>query len=158
MSQPTATTSSITAIHTNIISPTRDSPVGDRSTTFVGHVEDQQLAATSHVRLTTLVTASHTTHTSPTFDNDVGDSSPTSTIHVGDMLLSSASHAGSMSPTTSNHVGGIHMIKKPRHIRRKPKFLSRLCKGYHFTRLCPTNVVVQQEWSLRGVLWVMIHL
>jgi hypothetical protein len=40
------------------------------------------------------------------------------------------------------------MIEKPRHIGRKPKFLCRLCKGGHLTRLCPATVVVQEAQSL----------
>jgi hypothetical protein len=40
------------------------------------------------------------------------------------------------------------MIENPRHIIHKPKFLCRLCKGYHLTRLCPATVVVQEAWSL----------
>jgi hypothetical protein len=42
------------------------------------------------------------------------------------------------------------MIEKPRRVRRKPKFLCRLCKGDHLTRLCPATVVVQEAWSLPG--------
>jgi hypothetical protein len=55
-----------------------------------------------------------------------------------------------MSPATASHVGGIHTIEKPRRIRCKPKFLCRLCKGDHLTRLCPATVVVQEAWSFPG--------
>jgi hypothetical protein len=55
-----------------------------------------------------------------------------------------------MSPATASHVGGIHTIEKPRRIRRKPKFLCRICKGDHLTHLCPATVVVQEAWSLPG--------
>jgi hypothetical protein len=52
-----------------------------------------------------------------------------------------------MSPATAIHAGGIHMIEKPRRVRRKPTFLCRLCKGDHLTCLFPTIVGVQEAWS-----------
>jgi hypothetical protein len=42
------------------------------------------------------------------------------------------------------------MIEKPRHIRRNPKFLCRLCKGDHLTRLFPTTSLVKEAWSFPG--------
>jgi hypothetical protein len=170
--QPTMTIP-VTTSHSGIISPTSASHAGDWSTTSASHVEDQQLVVAGHVGGTNIVTASHTTHTSPTYVIHVGDSSSTSTSdvegssptsashvghsspisasHVGYFLLASAIHAGSMSPTTAIHVGGIHMIEKPKRIRCKPKFLCRICKGYHLTCLCPAIFVVQEVCSLPGV-------
>jgi hypothetical protein len=92
----------------------------------------------------------HTDIISPTLANHTGDSSPTFVHHVGDEPPVSASYAKSMSPTIVNDVGGIHIIDKPRHVRHKPKFLCRLCKGDHLTYLCSTTVVVQEAWSLSG--------
>jgi hypothetical protein len=151
--QPTAAshdggTSLVTACHTGIISQTSTSHVGDWSTTFAIHVEDLQPAATSHDGGICLVTTSHTTHpsltsashvgdSSPTSASHVGDSSPTSASHVGDFLLASASHAGSMLPANPSHAGDIHMIEKPRCLKRKPRFLCRTCEGSHLTHLCP---------------------
>jgi hypothetical protein len=94
--------------------------------------------------------ASHVEGSSPTFDIHVGHSSPTSVSHVGHFLLASAIHAGSMSPATASHARGIHTIDKPRRVICNPKFLSRLCKGDHLTRLCPATIVVQEAWSLPG--------
>jgi hypothetical protein len=42
-------------------------------------------------------------------------------------------------------------IENPRCIGCKPKFLCRLCKGGHLTRLCPTTVVVQETQSLSDI-------
>jgi hypothetical protein len=53
-----------------------------------------------------------------------------------------------MPPATANHVGGIHMIEKPRRIGHKPKFLYIFCKGDHLIHLCPAIVVVQEARSL----------
>jgi hypothetical protein len=50
-------------------------------------------------------------------------------------------------PTTTSHAGGINTIDKPRHVRHNAKFLCRLCKGYHLTRLCPATAMVQEAWS-----------
>jgi hypothetical protein len=136
--------------HTGIISPTSISHVGDRSTTSTSHVEYQQPVATIHAGGTGLVIASHTAHTSPTSTSHVGDPSPTSVSHFGDFLLVSASHAGSMSLATASHARGIHMIDKFRHVRRKPNFLCRICKGDHLTHLCPATTVVQEAWSFPG--------
>jgi hypothetical protein len=55
-----------------------------------------------------------------------------------------------MSPATAIHVGGIDTIEKPRRIGHKPKFLCRLFKGDHLTRLCPATSVVQEARSLSG--------
>jgi hypothetical protein len=84
---------------------------------------------------------------SPTSASHVGDSSPTSASHVGDFLLASASHAGSMSPATASHAGGIHMIEKPRRLRRKPRFLCRTCEGSHLTHLCPVTAGIPEAWG-----------
>jgi hypothetical protein len=84
MAQPTATTSSVTAIHTGIISPTFASHVGDWSTTSAIHVEDQQTADAIHAGGTSPVTASHTGIISPTSASHVGDWSTTSASHVED--------------------------------------------------------------------------
>jgi hypothetical protein len=65
------------------------------------------------------------------------------------MLLASTSYCGSMSPATASHARGIHMIEKPLCIRRKPKFLCRLCKGDHLTHLCHATIVVQ-AWYFPG--------
>jgi hypothetical protein len=134
---PSSTTSCEGQSHTGIISPTSVSHVGYWSTTSASHVEDQQPATASHVGGMNLVISSHTAHTSPTYASHVGDSlptfaghvgnsSPTSASHVGDFLLSSASHAESMSSVVAIHVGGIHTIEKPRHVKHKPKFLCRI--------------------------------
>jgi hypothetical protein len=116
-------------------------------TTSASHVEGLQPAAASHAGGTCLVTASHTAHISPTSASHVGDSSPTSASHVGDFLLASASHAGSMSPATASHVGGIHMIENPRRLRRKPRFLCRICEGSHLTHLCLITIGIQEVWG-----------
>jgi hypothetical protein len=144
---PSSTASCEGQPHTGIISPTSISHVEYGSTTSASHAEYQQPSATSHVGGTSLVIVSHTAHTSQTSTSHVGDSSPTSTSHVGDFLLASTSHAGSMSPATTSHAGCIHMIEKPRHVRRKPKFICRLCKGYHLTCLHSTTTVVQEARS-----------
>jgi hypothetical protein len=113
----------------------------------VSHVEDLQPTVASHDGGTCLVTASHTAHPSPTSACHVGDSSPTSTSHVGYFLLAPASHARSMSPATASHAGGIHMIEKPRHLRRKPRFLCRTCEGSCLTRLCPVTIGIPEAWG-----------
>jgi hypothetical protein len=84
---------------------------------------------------------------SPTSDSHVGVPSPTSASHVGDFLLASTSHAGSMSPATASHARGIHMIEKPRRLRRKPRFLCRTCEGSHLTRLCPFTAGILEAWG-----------
>jgi hypothetical protein len=43
------------------------------------------------------------------------------------------------------------MIEKPRHVRRKPKFIFRLCKRDHLIHLCPAIFVVQEAWYFPGV-------
>jgi hypothetical protein len=48
-----------------------------------------------------------------------------------------------MSPAIGNDTGG---IEKPRHLRRKPKFLCRTCEGDHLTRLCPATVGIPEAW------------
>jgi hypothetical protein len=40
------------------------------------------------------------------------------------------------------------MIEKPRRVRCKPKFLCRIYKGDHLTRLCPAIAMVPEVWSL----------
>jgi hypothetical protein len=132
MPQPT-TTSPVTASHTGAPSPTSASHVGDGSTTSASHVEDPQPATASHVGGITLVTTSH-----------IDVTSPTSVHHVGDDSLTSASHIESMSPAIVNDVGG---IEKPRHLRRKPKFLCRTCEGNHLTRLCPATAGIPEAWG-----------
>jgi hypothetical protein len=49
-----------------------------------------------------------------------------------------------MSPTIVNIAGG---IKKPRRLRRKPKFLCRTCKGNHLTCLCPATAEIPEVWG-----------
>jgi hypothetical protein len=39
------------------------------------------------------------------------------------------------------------MIEKPRRVRRKPKFLCRICEGDHLTRLCPATAGIPEVWS-----------
>jgi hypothetical protein len=145
---PSSTVSCEGHPHTVIISPTSVRHVGYESTISSSLVEDQQLVAASHTGGTSLVITSHIVHTSPTSASHVGDPSPTSTSRVGDFLLAFASHARSMSPAIASHAGGIHMIEKPRHVRRKPKLLCRLYKGDHLT--FPTTTVVQEAWSFLG--------
>jgi hypothetical protein len=156
MPQPSTTshvgsTSPITTSHTGIKSPTYASHVGDlkpTSTSHVGdlspasasHAGDRQLVVACHFGGTTLVTASHT-----------GKTSPTSASHVGDVLLASASHAGSMSSATASYARGIDTIDKPRRIGNKTKFLCRLCKRDHLTRLCPVIAVLRKVRSLSSV-------
>jgi hypothetical protein len=137
----------VTTCHTSIISPTFSSHVGYWSTTSASHVEDLQPTTASHDRGTCLVTSSHTTHPSPTFASHVGDPSLTSASHVGYFLLASASHTGSMSPATASHAGDIHMIEKPRRLRRKTRFLCRTCEGSHPTRLCPITIGIPEAWG-----------
>jgi hypothetical protein len=55
-----------------------------------------------------------------------------------------------MSLATASHAGGIHTIEKRRCVRRKPKFLCRICKGDHLTCLCPATVVLQEAWFFPG--------
>jgi hypothetical protein len=43
------------------------------------------------------------------------------------------------------------MIDKPRHVRRKPKFLCRTCKGNHLTHLCPSTAGILEVWFSPGV-------
>jgi hypothetical protein len=151
-------TSPVTACHTGVISPTSASHVGDWLTTSASHVEDLQPAVASCVGITCLVTASHTAHSSPTSTSHVGDSSPTFTSHVGNSsstsashvgysLLAFESHAGNMSPATASHARGIHMIEKPRHLRRKPRFLCRTCEGSHLARLCRVTAGIPEVWG-----------
>jgi hypothetical protein len=119
---------------------TSTSHVEDLQPVIASHVEDLQPVIASHVGGTCLVIASHTTY-----------SSPASTSHVGDFILASASHAGSMSPATASHVGGIYMIEKPRRLKRKPRFICRICEGSHLTHLCPVTVGIPEAWgSPRG--------
>jgi hypothetical protein len=77
--------------------------------------------------------------------------SPTSVHCVGDEPPPSISHTGRMFPTIVSDVGGIHTIENPRRLRHMPKFLCRICEGYHLTCLFPTTVVVPKEWSFPGV-------
>jgi hypothetical protein len=49
---------------------------------------------------------------------------------------------------TASHAGDIYFFEKPRRIGRKPKFSCKLCKGDHFTHLCPGIPEVQILWSL----------
>jgi hypothetical protein len=53
-------------------------------------------------------------------------------------------------PTTASHAGGIDSVEKPRWIGCEPKFPCNLCKGDHFTHLCPDIPEVQRLWSLSG--------
>jgi hypothetical protein len=123
--QFTTVTSPVPASHTGIPSPTFASHVGDWSTTSACHVEDQQLSTASHVGGTILVNMSHTDITSS----------------------ASTSHVESMSLAIVNDIGGIHTIKKPRCVIRKPKFLCRIFEGYQLTCLCPTNNGIPEVWS-----------
>jgi hypothetical protein len=52
-----------------------------------------------------------------------------------------------MSPATASHVGGIHMIEKPKRLRRKPRFLCRTCKGSHLTHLLTVTVGIPEAWG-----------
>jgi hypothetical protein len=128
--------SPVTIGHTGIISPNFASHVGDWLTTSACHVEDQQPIIASHVGGTTLVVVSHTDITYPTFVHHVGDEPPASIGHVE-----------SMSPAIVNDIGDIHTVEKPRRVRRKPKFLCRICEGDHLTRLCPTTAWIPEAWS-----------
>jgi hypothetical protein len=139
MPQPTPATSLVTVGHIGIISPTSTSHVGDWSKTFAIHVEDQNPSVVSHDVCTSLVIASYTAH-----------SSPTSASHVGYFLLVSANHAGRNSPAIVNDVGGIHTIENPRRVRRKPKFLCRICEGNHLNHLCPATAPIPKAWSFLG--------
>jgi hypothetical protein len=121
----TIATSPVTASHTGIPSPTSASHVGYWSETSASHVEDQKPAAASHAGGITLVTMNHLEITSP----------------------ASASHVESMPPTIVNGIGGIHMVEKPIHVRRKPKFLCRICEGDYLTRLFPTTDGIPEVWS-----------
>jgi hypothetical protein len=138
-------------------SPTSVSHVGDRSSTFESHVEDQHPASASHDGGKIPVTASHTgdrsvasvSHVidqSLTFASHVGDVQPTTTSHARGTSLINASHTSDMSttsvihvedkkPTTASHARGIDSVEKPRWIGHKPKFPCNLCKGYHLTHL-----------------------
>jgi hypothetical protein len=136
MSQSITATSPVIVCYIGIISPTSSIHVGYCSTT-----------SSSHVGGTCLLTVSHTTHTSPISASHVGDPSPTSVSHVGYFLVASASHAGSMSPANASHAGGIHMIEKPRRLRRKPRFLCRTCEGIHLTRVCLFTTGVPEAWG-----------
>jgi hypothetical protein len=49
-----------------------------------------------------------------------------------------------MSPTIVNNVGG---IEKPRHLRRKPKFLCKTCEGDHLIHLCLAIVGIPEAWG-----------
>jgi hypothetical protein len=141
-------TSPVTMCHTSILSPTSASHVGNWSTTSTSHVEDLQPATASHTTHTSPTSASHVGDPPPTSVSHVEDSSPTSTSHVGDFLLASTSHARSMSLATASHAGGIHMIEKPRRLRRNPRLLCRTCEGSHLTRLCPVTTGILEAWGL----------
>jgi hypothetical protein len=39
------------------------------------------------------------------------------------------------------------MIEKPRHIRRKPRFLCKICEGIHLTHLCPVTTRIPEAWG-----------
>jgi hypothetical protein len=125
-----------TASHTGIPSPTSTIHVWDRSTTSTCHVEDQQPATRIHAGGITLFARSHTSITSPT-----------SMYHVGDETPASVIQAESMSPALVSDNGGIHTIEKPRCVRRKPKFLCRICEGDHLTCMCPTTSRIPEVWS-----------
>jgi hypothetical protein len=135
MPQLTTTSSPITASQTAAPSPTIAIHVRYWSKTSASHVEDPQIIATIHVGGITPVTTSHIDVTSPSFVHHMGDDSP-----------AFSSHTESMSPAIVNDVGGTHMIEKLRHLRHKPKFLCRNCKGNHLTRLCPATVGIPEAW------------
>jgi hypothetical protein len=139
MPQLTTTASPVTTSHIGAPSPTTASHVGDWSMTYASHVEDPQLSTASHVGGITLVVMSH-----------IDITSPTSVHHVGDESPASSSHAERMSPTIVNDVGGVHMIKNPRCVRRKPKFLCRTCEGNHLNRLCPATIGIPEVWFSPG--------
>jgi hypothetical protein len=130
---PQINASPVTVSHTGAPSPTSVSHVGDGSTNYTIHVDNPHSAAASHVGGTTLITTSHINVTSPTSIHHVGDESPTSACHVESMSSAVVSDAGG--------------IENSRHLRRKPKFLCRTCKGYHFTCLCLSTTEIPEEWG-----------
>jgi hypothetical protein len=109
------------------------------------------------------VTVSHTGAPSPTSASHVSDGSTFSTNYVDNLLPTSASYVGGTilftpnpsrvtSPTSIHHTGDDSLslaspIKKPKCLRRKPKFLCRTCEGSHLTRLCPMTVGILEVWG-----------
>jgi hypothetical protein len=130
---PQSTTSPVTVSHTRAPSPTSSSHVGDGSTTSTSYVDNPYPTVASHARGTTLVSTSYINATSPTSEHHVGDDSPTFSCHID-----------SMPSTILNDTGG---IEKPRHLRRKPKFLCRTCEGSHLTHLCPATAGIPEAWG-----------
>jgi hypothetical protein len=130
---PQITASPVVVSHTGAPSPTSVSHVEDGSTTSKIHVDNSHPVAASHAGGTTLITMSHIDIVSPTSIHHVRDHSPTFSCHVK-----------SMSPATVNSARG---IKKPRRLRRNPKFLCRTCEGDHLNRLCPATVEIPEAWG-----------
>jgi hypothetical protein len=109
------------------------------------------------------VTIHHTSAPSPTSVSHVSDGStsstnyvdnlpPTSTNYVGGTVLFSLNHIHVMSPTSIHHIGDESLsstsyIKKPRRLRRKPKFFCRTCEGSHLTRLCLITAEIPEAWG-----------
>jgi hypothetical protein len=131
---PQLTISPVTVSHTGAPSPTSASHVGDGSTNSTGYVDNLYLTIVSHAGGTTLVATSHINATSLTSKYHAGDDSPTFTFHVD-----------SMPPVVLNNTGG---IEKPRHLRRKPKFLCKTYEGSHITHLFQATTGIPEAWGL----------
>jgi hypothetical protein len=131
---PWLTTIPVTVIHIWAQSPTSVIHVGYGSTNSTSHVENPHPTIANHVGGTTLITTSN-----------INTTSPTSIHHVGDDSLDFSFHVDNMSPNVVNDARG---IQKPRHLRRKPKFLWRTCEGDHLTRLFPATTGIPKAWGL----------
>jgi hypothetical protein len=110
--------------------------------------------------ITIPVIVSHTGAPSPTSASHVDDGSTSSTNYVDNLLLTCTNYVGGtvlfslnnshgMSPASSHHAGDDSIspasyIKKPRCLRRKPKFFCRTCKGSHLMCLCPITVEIPE--------------
>jgi hypothetical protein len=113
--------------------------------------------------ITIPITISHTSAPSPTSSSHVGDGSTFSTNYVNSFPLTSTSYVGGnilftpnnsrvTSPASIHHTGNDSLsftsyIEKPRHLRRKPKFLCRTCEGSHLTCLCPVTTRIPEAWG-----------
>jgi hypothetical protein len=97
-------------------SPTSMSHVGDRSSTYVSHVEGQRPSSVSDAGEKRVVTTSHTSNRfvssvshvidqSPISTSHVVYVQPTTTIHDGGMNLVPVSHTGVSQPMSASHVG-----------------------------------------------------
>jgi hypothetical protein len=118
-------TSLVIVSHTGAPSPTSSSHVKDGSTFSTNYANSSHPTSTNYVGSAILFTPNHSHVTSPN-----------SIHHIGKDSLTPANHVESVLPAVVDDAGS---IEKPRHLRRKPKFLCRTCEGSHLTRLCPAT-------------------